>query len=132
MLQQQQRGIPVVDSSGSLVGLVTEADLVTKHARIHVPTYLGILGGIIPLERRHSDEEIRRALAVCAEELMETDIVTVGPDDDVDQAATLMIEEDADPIPVVENKKLIGLVGRADVIRLLLIEEETSEPAPQP
>ena len=132
MLEQQQRGIPVVNPSGSLEGLVTETDLVTKHARVHVPVYLGILGTVLPFETRHSDEEIKRALAVSAGELMETEIVTVGPDDDIEEAATLMVEEDADPIPVVENNKLIGLIGRADFIRLLLIEEETPGPDSQP
>jgi CBS domain-containing protein len=107
----------------ALVGLITRRDVVTKHAHIHLPVFIGLLGYVAPLELPGSREEVARALAVTASELMETDVVTIEPDAEVDDAATLMVDKDADPIPVVENGRLIGIITMADIIRLVLVEE---------
>jgi CBS domain-containing protein len=48
-------------------------------------------------------------------ELMTSDPATVGPDDPVAQAATLMREEDCGAIPVVRDGKLIGIVTDRDI-----------------
>ncbi|MDQ2741406.1 MAG: CBS domain-containing protein [Chloroflexota bacterium] len=117
-------GLPVVDENGHLLGMVTEADVVTKHARPHVPTYLGILGYILPIETSGEDEEVRRVLAVTAAELMSKDVPAVAPDTDVDDVATLMVDEGINPVPVVDRGRVIGVVGHRDIIRLLVREEE--------
>lgn len=129
VLDRGLSGLPVIGDDGSVIGVVTERDLVTKHARIHVPTYVGILGGVIPFGTRHMDQEARRVLAVTAEELMTREPVTVAPDADVDDAATLMVEEGADPILVVADDRLAGIVTARDILRLLLVEEESNGPS---
>src|SRR5436305_3339405 len=63
-------GLPVVGDDGELRGIVTLADLVVKHANVHVPTYLGFLGGVLSIHSRHQDEEIRKVLATTAADLM--------------------------------------------------------------
>jgi CBS domain-containing protein len=122
LLDRNLTGVPVVEGE-ALVGLITRRDVVTKHAHIHLPVFIGLLGYVAPLELPGSREEVARALAVTASELMETDVVTIEPDAEVDDAATLMVDKDADPIPVVENGRLIGIITMADIIRLVLVEE---------
>lgn len=129
MLDNNVSGIPVVGDGGKYLGLVTEKDLVTKHANVHVPVYLGILGAVIPFERRGTDEEIQRVLAVTAGDLMEADAETVGPEASVEDVATVMVDKDAEPVPVVEGGRLLGLVSRRDIIGLLLVEEGDTEPS---
>jgi CBS domain-containing protein len=128
MLERSLSGLPVVDQSGKLVGLVTESDLVAKHAHVHVPRYLGILGGVFPLELHNADEEMRRVLAVTAGDLMTRDVIVIAPEATVEDAATLMVEEHANPIPVVANHRPVGIVSRADVVRLLVLEENGAGP----
>ncbi|HEX6506628.1 MAG TPA: CBS domain-containing protein [Chloroflexota bacterium] len=123
MLDNHLSGIPVVNNDGSIAGIITDSDLVTKHAHVHVPIYLGILGGVIPIETRRQDEEIRRALAVTAQDIMDEKYSTISPEADIDDAATLMVEHDADPIAVVDHGRLVGTISRADIIRLLVVEE---------
>src|SRR5206468_11670934 len=101
MLEGGLASVPVVEN-GRLLGVVTETDLVTKHARVHMPTYLGILGTVIPFERRGTDEEIRRVLAVTAGELMEREAPTIGPDATVEDVATYMVDEGVNPVAVVD------------------------------
>jgi predicted transcriptional regulator len=116
-------GIPVTDEHGALVGIVTESDLIVKHANVHGPTYLGILGGVIPFETRRQDEEMRRALGVTAADVMTTKVFSIGPDDDVDDAATIMVDEGASILPVLEGKTVLGTISRTDIVRLLVVEE---------
>jgi predicted transcriptional regulator len=116
-------GLPVTDERGALIGIVTESDLVVKHANVHGPTYLGILGGVIPFETRRQDEEMRRALGVTAADVMTTKVLSVGPDDDVDDAATIMVDEGASVLPVLEDGSVVGTISRNDIVRLLVVEE---------
>lgn len=123
LLQSGHEGLAVVDGDNRLLGMVTETDVVAKHARPHVPVYLGILGYILPIETQGNDEEVRRALAVTARDLMSDDVPTVTPDVDVDDVATLMVEERANPVPVVQGRRLVGMIDHTAIMRLLLIEE---------
>ena len=116
-------GVPVTDDSGKLIGIVTESDLVVKHAHVHGPTYLGILGGVIPFESRRQDEEIRRALGVTAGDVMTTKAHSIDADADVDDAATIMVEEGAGTVVVVERGRVVGTISQADIVRLLVVEE---------
>lgn len=122
LIDRHLSGVPVVVGN-ELVGMVTQRDVVTKHAHVHLPIFVGLLGYIAPLELPGSREEVERALAVTAGELMETDVVTVDGDDDVDDVATIMVDKDVDPIPVMDRGTLVGTISMADIIRLVLVEE---------
>lgn len=127
LLKRGLSGLPVVDRTGTVRGLVTEGDVVAKHARPHVPLYLGILGYVIPIETQARDEEVRRVLAVTAGELMTNHVRTIAADAPVDDAATLMVDHDVNPIPVLEGDTLVGIVSRHDILRLLVREDESAD-----
>ncbi|GAC1443006.1 MAG: hypothetical protein NVSMB52_00850 [Chloroflexota bacterium] len=127
VLSEGLSGLPVLGESGEVLGLVTQRDLVAKHARIHAPTYIGILGGIIPLNTHRTDEDLRRVFSVTVGDLMTTDPVMIGPDMEVDDAAGEMVDEDADPLLVVEDGRLVGTVSHSDIIRLLILEESNEQ-----
>jgi CBS domain-containing protein len=123
LVENSLSGIPVTDESDTLAGIVTESDLVVKHAHVHGPTYLGILGGVIPFETRRQDEEMRRALGVTAADVMTTKVCSIDPEAEVDDAATLMVEEGARTVVVVERGRVVGTISQADIVRLLVLEE---------
>ncbi|NOZ27696.1 MAG: CBS domain-containing protein [Chloroflexi bacterium] len=121
-------GLPVVDDEGKLVGIVTEMDLIRRHARPHAPIYFPILDARIPLGReREYRETVRRILATTAEELMTSPVQTVSPDMDVVDLATLMVERGINPVPVVEDGRLVGIVSRTDLLRVIEEFEVPSE-----
>ena len=131
LAQQHVTALPVVDSDGLFVGLITEEDLIVRHANLHLPLYLNVLDGFFPFRGEHQfQEEMRRVLAATARELMNPKPVTVTPATDVADAASLMIERHANPLPVIDGARLVGLIGRRDIIRLMVLEEQQSdEPA---
>src|SRR5258706_15272547 len=125
MLSNDVSGIPIVDRNGGLVGIVTEADLVVQNANVHFPTFLQILDARIYLTNtRDFEEELRRALGTVASDTMTRHVLTVGPDNDISDAATLMADKRVNPVPVVDGGQLVGIISRSDIIRHILAEYE--------
>lgn len=119
MWEHHVSGVPVVDE-GRVIGIVTELDLLVRNARLHWPTYVRVLDALIPLGNpRRWDEEIRRALGTVAEDVMSRPVITIRSDADVADAATVMLDKRVNPLPVVDDGRLVGIVSRADFVRLL-------------
>ena len=119
-------GLPVVNDAGEVVGIITEKDLIARHARPHFPHYIQVLDSVIYLEApRRYEESMRHILATSAGELMSKPVKTVRPDLDVQDLAALMVEEGVNPVPVVDDEgRLIGIVSRTDVLDLIERAEE--------
>lgn len=123
MIGRGSRQAVVVDSSGGVVGIVTATDLIAKHARLHFPTYFSLLGFSIPIENHREEHEIEQALATTAGDLMSTSLVTIPPEADVDDAASLMLDNEVSCLPVVQDGELLGTIDETDIVRLLVVEE---------
>jgi CBS domain-containing protein len=125
MVDRGISGVPVVDDSGKVVGIVTQSDLVVRNANIHFPHFLQFLDARIYLEgTRHFEEESRRMLGNTAADLMTSPCIVVEADDEIEQAATIMMEKQIHAIPVMEKGKLVGIVTQADMVRLIADEEK--------
>jgi CBS domain-containing protein len=129
MLDSHLSALPVSDATNTLQGMVYAGGLVARHARVHAPLYFGLLGTAVFWPRPHEDEEVRHALAVTASDLMDTDFQTVGPNDSVEDAATILVDDDVPAVPVVENGKVVGMVTERDMLRLLLVEDSDASTA---
>jgi CBS domain-containing protein len=121
-------GMPVVDDVGLVVGIITEVDLIARHARPHFPTYIAFLDSIIYLEStRRYRESMRRILATTAGELMTTPVRTVSPEMDVQDLAAFMVEHRVNPVPVVDElRQLVGIVSHTDLLHMI---EQAEAPA---
>jgi CBS-domain-containing membrane protein len=120
-------GLPVVDDKGAVVGIITEKDLIARHARPHFPHYVRLLDSVIYLERpKRYEDSMRHILATTAGELMTAPVRTVGPDTDVQDLAALMVEEGVNPVPVLDEEgRMIGIVSRTDVLNMIEQAEAT-------
>jgi CBS-domain-containing membrane protein len=120
-------GVPVLNQQGRIVGIVTEIDLIKRHARIHMPIYLPFLDSPIFLEDpRRYQEDVRRVLGTTAEEIMTRKVRTASPETSVEDLATMMVEERANPIPIIDAEgALVGIVSHTDVVHLVEMAEES-------
>lgn len=110
--------LPVVDDAGNLTGIVTASDLVEQDRPLHIPTVISLFDWIIPLEGESVlQRNLDKITAQTASELASTDVVTVSASDSVSNAAELMSSRKLHSLPVVEGKKLVGMVSRIDIIR---------------
>ena len=133
MRQNQISGVPVVDGSGALLGLITEIDLIARNAPVHEPRYIPVLSAMIPVsleEYRQYKEQLRQALAINAGDLMTEDVATVTPDTPVEEALEKMLDAEVITLPVVEQGQVVGVVSRTDMVRL--IEDLESAPDAPP
>jgi CBS domain-containing protein len=117
-------GAPVLDAAGALVGVATESDLIFRDAAVHLPTVITLLDAYFVLgsPRKH-DQELHKLLGQTVGEIMSTDLVTVGPEATLQEMATIMHERRRHLLPVVSDGKLIGVVGKADLVRGIAQEE---------
>ena len=120
-------GVPVMDGD-TLVGIVKEVDLIARHARPHYPRYLPLLDAQIPLGgQREYQEIVRRILGTTARDIMSTPVKICHPDADLEEVATLMVEKNANPVPVMENGRLVGIISHTDLMRAFDELETASE-----
>ena len=106
MDEKHVRHVPIVDREGDLVGLVTHRDLSRS--------VLGPQEGL-PL---NVQEEILRRRKV--REIMATEVDTIEPDEPLDEAAEMLLENKIGCLPVVEGEHLVGILTEADFVRYFL------------
>ena len=111
-------GLPVLDKSGKVVGIVTEGDLIRRASRIKTPGYLEILGGLIYLGSPGKFVDgLKRAMSLEAGQLMSKNVVSVLPGDSIEDAATLMVEKRINRLPVIDEEgSLVGILSRRDIM----------------
>jgi CBS domain-containing protein len=118
-------GVPVVNSGGRCVGIITEADLIMtgEDADLHLPHYFQLFGGLVFLEPlSHFEDRLRKATAARASDLMTEDPVTIEPSASVHDAARKIARSKHNRLPVVEHGRLQGVVTRVDVLDALTRE----------
>lgn len=119
LVEHDIKGVPVVNNAGEVAGLITEADLILQNAKLHIPTFIKILDGVFVFGEKETEEELRRITGTVAEEIMSKPAICVHPDTSVEDLATLMWEKKINPVPVTQDNKLVGIVSRADIVKLL-------------
>ncbi len=121
LLERRINGVPVVDESGILFGIVTEADLVDQSKMLHIPSMFTFLDSLIFLESpKRLEKEIKKIAGTTVADICTREVVTVDEETPVDMVATLMAEKGVNTIPVMRDKRIVGIVGRGDIIRSLV------------
>jgi CBS domain-containing protein len=109
--QHRVSAFPVLDEASQVIGVVSESDLLAKLALGNADDAVvpGMITGIL---RR---QQLLKAHAVTAAELMTSPAYTVLPEDTVEQAARIMYLRNVKRLPVVDaDGRLAGIVSRAD------------------
>jgi CBS domain-containing protein len=112
--------MPVTDGTGHLLGLLRDEDLIVSEARVHVPTYIYFLGATIPLPSsiHHLEDDLHKVAGATVAEVMDAEPATVGPDDTLEDVATLMHDREITHMPVVDGAgKVVGIIARGDLVR---------------
>ena len=119
-------GAPVVDEDGRVVGMLSTGDLIVQNSRLHFPTVISILGATIELpgSQRNFDDDVRRALGSTVRDVMQPNPITIGADDTVEEAATLLHDHDISRLPVLGDGGLVGIVARVDILRAIIKDDE--------
>jgi len=121
MLEKRVNGLPVVDSSGTVVGILCQSDLVAQQKSVPIPSLFSLLDGFMPLTSlKRIEKEVEKIAAITVAEAMTAKPVTVTPDTAIEEVASLMVDKCFHTLPVVKDGKLVGVVGKEDVLRTLI------------
>jgi len=112
---------PVVDTSGHLVGMLFDDDLIVQDARIHFPTTISVLDAylVLPGSLSKFEHELKKAVGAVVSDVMDAEYDAVGSAETLERAATLMHERNVTHLPVVDSGRLVGIVARGDLVRAL-------------
>src|SRR3954453_23681715 len=117
--------LPVVDDGGRLLGIFRDDDLIASEARVHVPTFINLLGLGVPFpgEMKHLEAELKKVAGGTVAEVMDSEPPTVEADATIEDVASIMHDRGVNSIPVVDaDKKLVGIIARADLVKMIARE----------
>jgi len=118
LMEHRISGVPVVDDNGNLAGVVTENDLISQNKRLHIPTVVRLFDAFIMLESPASmEKELKKMTANTVADICTKDIITVGEEAELEEVATIMYEKKVHLVPVVEGKRIKGIIGKMDIIK---------------
>ena len=126
MLENHISGLPVVDASARVVGIVSESDLLRDDGKgVDGSPWLQMMVGPDGLAGEPAQLGARKV-----DEVMTRGPVTIAPSASIAQACRLMEQHGIKRLPVVENDKLVGMIARADLVRAVAMSAEKASPAP--
>jgi predicted transcriptional regulator len=120
-LDNKISGAPVVDDDGQLIGVVTESDLIDQTKNLHIPTVVSILDSFLFLESPNKmDEEIKKMAGRNVGDICTKKPTVVQTETPLSDVATIMAEKNLHTLPVMEDNRLVGVIGKSDIIRTLI------------
>jgi CBS domain-containing protein len=121
MLEKHLSGLPVVDRDGHLKGIICQSDLMAQQRKIPLPSFFIPLDSTIPLtSSQQIENEIKKMAAIKVSEAMTPDPLTVDPETGLEDIATLMVKHNIHTVPVLEQGRLVGIIGKEDILRTLM------------
>ncbi len=110
--------VPVVAADGTLIGIVTESDLIEQDKNFHIPTVISLFDWIIYLEsEKRFERELKRMTGRTVGDIYTREVVTIKPSTPISEIADTMTSRKIHALPVVDGDRLVGIVARIDLIR---------------
>ncbi|BBO85246.1 membrane protein [Desulfosarcina ovata subsp. sediminis] len=126
LLDNRINGMPVMNDTGKLVGILCQSDIIAQQKKLPVPSLFSFLDGYISLpSMKNVEKEVRKIAAITVADAMTPNPITVSPDSGIETVAALMVDHNLHTLPVVEDGQLVGVVGKEDILRTLMPAERS-------
>jgi CBS domain-containing protein len=113
-------GLPVVDSAGHLVGVITGGDVLRAIQQRAQKIYHSLFGPTVVIDENVWHEDSQRLLALPVQKMMSKGAVTVELNTPIGEIADLMMSQNVRRVFVLQQEKLIGIITRNDIVRWLV------------
>ena len=122
LVSKRVSGVPVVDEDGSVLGVVSEGDILVKERGR--PGRGSLLDHLLEVNGHEAVKHEARDAA----DAMTSPPITIRPERQIAEAAALMLDRCVNRLPVVDHHgKLLGIVTRADLVRAFVRDDEAIE-----
>ena len=119
-IENHFNGVPVLDDAGKVIGVVTQSNLIEQNKNLHIPTVIALFDAVLFLEsEKKFESDVKKLTGSKIEDIYHKNPITVSPDTELSEITTLMAEKDVHTLPVLESDKLVGIIGKKDVIRAM-------------
>lgn len=108
MARGRYSGLPVVNKSDEIVGMISEKDLI----RVFLPGYMRVFEGGEEGERTASGRSVR--------DVMSKAVLCLPTEASISEAASIIVNKNVDPLPLTKDGKWVGMISRRSLIRKLL------------
>jgi len=120
-LEKRINGVPVINKEGAVVGVVCNSDLIDQTKKLHIPTVVALFDIVIYLESvKQFKKDLEKMASSTVKNICSRDPITITPETSIEDIATIMAEKHVHTLPVVEGGKLVGIVGKMDIIRTMM------------
>ena len=117
-------GCPVVNDRDEIVGVLSEVDILEalktqyKELRMLMPPEITFgISFVEVVKERDAVKAFQELTDIKIEDVMKKPPITVSPGDKVERAIQLMVDNKISRIPVVEGRRVVGIVTRGDVLK---------------
>ena len=131
LLDHRVSAVPVIDTSGAPVGIVSEGDLIGRTEADRISRHDWWLRLFASTDAQHSDflSQLRRN-ETHARDIMSAPVVTVNETTDATEVARVLSAYRIKRVPVIRDGRVVGIVSRADLLRAVAGKQPTAGPAP--
>ena len=113
-------GVPVLDETGKVAGVVTQGDLIEQNKNLHIPTVIALFDAVLFIDsEKKFENDVKKLTGSIIEDIYQPDAITISMDAELNEITTIMANNDVHTLPVLDGDKLVGIIGKKDVIRAL-------------
>ena len=124
LAEESVGGCPVVDDSGRVIGMLSEVNILealktqSKELRMLMPSEITFgISFVEVIKEREALSAFKEVESKLVRDVMTKDVHAVAPDDPVEAAIRVMVEQRIHRVPVIEGDRLVGILTRQDVLR---------------
>lgn len=123
MTEHKFNGLPVTDTNGVLLGIITEYGLISNQSGIHLPTLQTVLSKLPVFSKDKSEfaQQVEAVTKLTARDVMNADPLTLPNTASYEETVKAFQDHHGvNPIPVIDStRKLVGVVSRYDILKPL-------------
>ena len=121
LVEKRISGLPVVNETGKLVGVLSESDLMWQETGVDTPPYIMFLDSVIYLQNpAQYEKELHKALGQTVGEVMSDRPIAITRDRALKEAAQVMHKREVRRLPVVdEQEAVVGIITRGDIVKTM-------------
>jgi CBS-domain-containing membrane protein len=113
-------GVPVLDETGKVAGVVTQGDLIEQNKNLHIPTVIALFDAVLFIDsEKKFENDVKKLTGSIIEDIYQPNAITISMDAELNEITTLMANNDVHTLPVLDGDILVGIIGKKDIILAL-------------